>query len=90
MHETSVLLYVKPQKQTDIAPWNTLESGPPENWTVMQLKRVRRKHETDGREGVFTVADAPGWVNILPITTDGNVVLVEQFRSAIAAATATR
>lgn len=53
----------------------------------MQLKRVRRRHDTDGREGVFTVADAPGWVNILPITTSGDVVLVEQFRHGTNAST---
>ncbi len=46
----------------------------------MKLRSERRMHAEDGREGTFTVASAPLWVNILPITEDGEIVLVEQFR----------
>lgn len=33
-----------------------------------------------GTEYVRTVIDAPDWVNVVPITTQGEVVLVRQFR----------
>ena len=72
--------------KTDIAPWQTLEEGQSEDWTVMKLRHVKRQHAVDGRVGRFTVADAPGWVNILPITESGSVVLVEQFRHGLNAA----
>ena len=34
----------------------------------------------DGREKPFTILDVPDWVQVLPITDDGQAVLVSQFR----------
>lgn len=62
------------------APWLTLSEGAAEDWKVMQLRHVVRRHAGDGRQGTFTVADAPVWVNILPLTEHGDVICVEQFR----------
>lgn len=64
----------------NIAPWLTVSSEEEVEWTVMRLRHERRRHAVDGREGMFTLAQAPTWVNIVPITTDGHIVLVEQFR----------
>ncbi len=63
-----------------VAPWRTLNRGAEEDFTVMRVRREVRRHAVDGREGIFTVAAAPPWVNILPITEHNDVVLVEQFR----------
>jgi len=40
-----------------------------------------------GRSGASidaTIVDSPDWVNVLPITTDGNVVLIRQYRFGVA------
>ena len=45
--------------------------------------RVRRDHSTDPREGKehdFYVIEAPDWINIIPLTKTGKVVLIEQYR----------
>jgi ADP-ribose pyrophosphatase len=77
-----------PAHQDDApAPWLTLSEGPAEDWKVMQVRHVERRHARDGRQGRFTVADAPVWVNILPLTTDGKVICVEQFRHGTGAST---
>lgn len=44
------------------------------------MRRELREHAGDGRRGTFVIADAPQWVNILPITAYGSIILVEQFR----------
>ena len=44
---------------------------------------VRRDYSTDPRNGRvhdFYVIEAPDWINIIPLTDDGRVVLIEQFR----------
>ena len=46
----------------------------------MRLRTDLRQHTTDGRTGRFTIAESPHWVNVLPVTTSGDIVLVEQFR----------
>ena len=32
------------------------------------------------KQGIFYVLDSPSWVNIIPVTKDGNIVLIKQYR----------
>ena len=44
---------------------------------------VRRDYSADPRDGSahdFYVIEAPDWINIIPLTEDGRVVLIEQYR----------
>ena len=44
---------------------------------------VRRDYSTDPRGGRvhdFYVIEAPDWINVIPLTKDGEVVLIEQYR----------
>jgi ADP-ribose pyrophosphatase len=44
---------------------------------------VRRDHSTDPRDGRahdFYVIEAPDWINVIPLTDDGRVILIEQYR----------
>ncbi len=66
-----------------VAQWLTLSQSDETDVAVMRVRTERRRHATDGREGVFTICSAPVWVNVLPITTDGNIVMVEQFRHGV-------
>jgi 8-oxo-dGTP pyrophosphatase MutT (NUDIX family) len=67
-------------REERVAQWQTIEEHPHADWMIMRLRAVTRRHAGDGRQGRFVVADAPTWVNILPITDDGRVVCVRQFR----------
>ena len=45
--------------------------------------KVRRDYSTDPREARahdFYVIEAPDWINIIPLTKDDEVVLIEQYR----------
>lgn len=45
--------------------------------------KVRRDYSADPRDGRvhdFYVIEAPDWINVIPLTDDGRVVLIEQFR----------
>ncbi len=50
--------------------------------------KVRRDYSTDPRDGRvhdFYVIEAPDWINVIPLTKDGEVVLIEQYRHGTAA-----
>ena len=48
---------------------------------VFELRRrVARSPEDPSLRGEFVYLKAPDWVNVVALTTDGEVVLVEQFR----------
>jgi ADP-ribose pyrophosphatase len=45
--------------------------------------KVRRDYSTDprgGREHDFYVIEAPDWINVIPLTKENEVVLIEQYR----------
>lgn len=63
-----------------IAPWPTLATEPLADYRVLKVRRVVRRSPRTGHDHDFFVLDAPDWVNVIALTPDGNVVLVEQFR----------
>jgi ADP-ribose pyrophosphatase len=45
--------------------------------------RILREQFVSGRTGATidaTIVDSPDWVNVLPLTPDGNVILIRQYR----------
>jgi 8-oxo-dGTP pyrophosphatase MutT (NUDIX family) len=71
---------------------------PDPNWTLLKstqhsehrIMRVRHDHyrfEPTGAERDFVVLEFADWVNIIPITDDGQVVLIRQYRHGISANT---
>lgn len=64
---------------------------PPKNWDlvktthhadckVYEVVKERFRHPGDGREDDFYTMKCPDWVLVLPLTTDGKIVMVRQFR----------
>lgn len=47
---------------------------------VFQVRRDVSVNPRDGRTHNFYVVEAPDWINIIPLTTAGEVVLIEQYR----------
>ncbi|MCC6231639.1 MAG: NUDIX hydrolase [Verrucomicrobiales bacterium] len=67
-----------------IQPWPLLRSEPLGDFRVFKLRRDWRRSPRTGREHDFFVMNAPDWVNVIALTTGGQVVLVEQFRHGTA------
>ncbi len=47
---------------------------------IFTIDEVSRTHPETGVTGNFVVVDSPQWVNIIPVTESGHIVLVEQYR----------
>jgi len=63
--------------------WKLLHSGPPADYDIFQVRRHRYRLEPEGRERDFIVLDANEWINIVAVTTEGQLVLIRQFRHGI-------
>jgi len=63
-----------------IKKWETLSEKLVGNFKIFDLLWIKRRNEELNKEGEFVVLKSPQWVNIIPITTEGNVVLIEQYR----------
>ena len=60
--------------------WPLMEDEALIETPVFTLHRQTFLSPKDGRGKPFTILDVPDWVQVLPITPDGQVVLVSQFR----------
>ncbi|NNE66855.1 MAG: NUDIX hydrolase [Pyrinomonadaceae bacterium] len=47
---------------------------------VFDVQRYRCTNESTGAQADFFVIENPDWVNIIPVTEDGKIVLIRQFR----------
>jgi 8-oxo-dGTP pyrophosphatase MutT (NUDIX family) len=47
---------------------------------VFRVQEYLCERETDGKRGNFFVIESPDWVNIIALTPENEVVLIEQFR----------
>jgi 8-oxo-dGTP pyrophosphatase MutT (NUDIX family) len=67
---------------------------PEHHWTFLHRRRVfehfifdlhqdRYRVEPAGEESDFLVLQASDWVNVIPVTADGQVVLIRQYRHGI-------
>lgn len=63
-----------------IAPWPTVAAERLADYRVFTVRRVVRRSPRTGREHDFYVLDTPGWVNVIALTPDRQMVLVEQYR----------
>lgn len=67
--------------------WTFLGSRPISDHRILQVRHDLYRFEPTGVEREFVVIDAPDWVNVVPITEDGRVVLIRQYRHGIRAVT---
>jgi ADP-ribose pyrophosphatase len=64
----------------DIQTWRVEQSEEVMDCRIFRVHRDQA-HTADGaKQGTFFTLKAPPWVNVIPITTDGELVCVRQFR----------
>lgn len=61
-------------------PWETIEEAQEGDFRIFSVRRQRSRSPQSGQIFDFYVVDAPDWVNVVPITPDGEVVCVRQYR----------
>lgn len=62
------------------ATWSRRGSEQLADCRVFRVRRDRSVNPRDGREHNFFVIEAPDWINVIPLTDAGEVVLIEQYR----------
>lgn len=63
-----------------LKPWPKTGSTPLGDYRVFKLRSDRRISPRTGKEHDFFVLDSANWVNIIALTSDGQLVMIEQFR----------
>src|SRR4051812_19424383 len=65
---------------TPVKPWREISRRRLVETPVLSLDAHVRASAVTGREAEFYVFDAPDWVNVVAVTEDDDVVLIEQYR----------
>ena len=63
-----------------IQPWKKIASKPLGDYRVFKLRADTCINPRTGKEHDFFVLDAVNWVNVIAITPDQQIVMVEQYR----------
>jgi ADP-ribose pyrophosphatase len=60
--------------------WKRISSKKIADCRVFSVREDLSERESDARRGTFFVVENPDWVNIIALTKENKVVLIEQFR----------
>lgn len=63
---------------TDI--WQTIEDNFVIDLKIFKVRMKKRVNPNTGKVSDFVMLDSSDWVNIIPITKDNKIVMVEQYR----------
>ena len=63
-----------------VEDWEKLNSEEIANYRIFKMRRDRRRSPRTGAEHSFFVLESPNWVNVIPLTADGRIVMIHQFR----------
>lgn len=67
--------------------WPTELTGPLENRGIFGVRQVVRRSPRNGRSGTYQILEMASWANVIALTPDRQVVLIEQYRHGIDAIT---
>ncbi len=70
-----------------IQVWQTLETGEVEDRRVFGVQSIVRRSPRTGRPGTYQILRMPAWSNVIALTPDDEVVLIEQYRHGVDALT---
>src|SRR5436309_1286822 len=63
-----------------VQPFKLLSSTMVLDRRIFRLREDEVENPVNGRRMLASVLEGPDWCNIIPITSDGNVVLIRQWR----------
>jgi len=64
-------------------PWTRLRQGEPWDLKILKVREDAVADPRDGREHPRVILESPDWVNIIPVTRSGELVLIRQFRFGV-------
>lgn len=70
-----------------IEHWKRVESEHQGSYKVFQVRQDRSRSPRSGEEHNFYVIEASDWVNIIPVTPEGQLVFIKQYRHGTAEVT---
>jgi ADP-ribose pyrophosphatase len=65
-----------------IQPWPKISSKPLGDFRVFSVRSVLKRSPRTGADHEFFVIDSVNWVNVVALTPDRQMILVEQYRQA--------
>ena len=63
-----------------IQPWPKLDTTPLGDFKVFRLRKDLKRSPRTGQAHEFFILDSADWVNVIALTPDRQIVLVEQYR----------
>jgi len=63
-----------------ITPWKTIRSTPVGDYRIFKIRSDLKTSPRTGEEHDFFILDSVHWVNIIAVTPDQRIVMVEQYR----------
>ena len=71
-------------KNRDRLPrWETLDEGKIVDYRIFTVQGMVRRSPRTGRSGTYQVLHIAAWVNVIALTPDDEIVMVEQYRHGI-------
>lgn len=63
-----------------IRPWQKISSTPIGNFRIFTMRSDKKISPRTGKEHDFVILDSVNWVNVIALTSDQQIVMIEQFR----------
>src|SRR6202162_4304139 len=63
-----------------IEPWRTIRSTPVGDFRIFTIRSDKKISPRTGKEHDFCIIDAVNWVNVIAVTPEQQLVMVEQYR----------
>ncbi len=63
-----------------IRPWKTIRSKPAGDFRIFKIRSDTCINPRTGKEHDFYILDSVNWVNVVAVTPDQKLVMVEQYR----------
>lgn len=70
-----------------IRPWKATDEESILETPIFDIRRVRATPSGESSSGDFYTIEAPDWINVVALTADREIILVEQYRHGIREAT---
>lgn len=67
--------------------WKKISSKPLGDYRIFTIRQDRCLSPRTGQEHQFFILESRNWINVIPLTPEGNVVFIYQFRHGIAEVT---